>query len=374
LTPIRIFARPGRVLAASLAALLTLGACASADIQTVRVAEFTGPSASGRALRDRAPRVRRIPRPTSDELARSWGVQAVGADSAYRLGATGKGVTIALIDTGVPAGATDVTLSKASIDLIKDRPAPSPAFNRAHAQSVAGPLVSILNGKGTLGVAYDATLLSIRADMEGACESQCAFRTADVARGIDYALAHRARVIVLALVSPTPGRPLSPVFERALQRAADAGAIVVIAAGNTADANPAWPARYAADPKFRGQVIAVGATERAGDLAPWSVRAGAARDAFLAAPGAEIITDCGPKYCYLVSGTSFSAPYVAGAAALLMDAYPTLSGQEVADLLLRHARDLGEPGSDPVYGRGVLDVAAAFRAAGRLAAGTQAAG
>jgi subtilisin family serine protease len=364
---------PIRVLAVTAAALLSVVACASPDIQTVRVADFGAASASGRVLRDRAPRVRRIPRPASDELARSWGVQAVGADAAYRLGATGKGVTVALVDTGVPAGATDVAISKASIDLIKDRPAPTPAFNRDHAQSVAGPLASILNGKGTLGVAYDATLLSIRADMEGACETQCAFRTSDVARGIDYAVTHGARIIVLAMVSPTPDRPLSPVFEQALQRATDAGAIVVIAAGNTADANPAWPARYAADPRFRGQVIAVGATERTGDLAAWSVRAGTARDAFLAAPGTDIITDCGPKYCYLVSGTSFSAPYVAGAAALLIDAYPTLSGRQIADLLLRHARDLGPPGPDPVYGRGVLDIAAAFRGASQLAAGAPAA-
>jgi subtilisin family serine protease len=343
---------------------LAVSACATSDVQTVRLAQT--PYVTGKVPRDRAPRTRRVPRPGSGEYLRSWGVTAVGADAAYRASATGRGVTIALVDTGVPRGARDLSVSRASVDLIENRVSPK-GPDGDHAQSVAGPLASILNGKGILGLAYDSTLLSIRADMDGACAVQCAFRTYDVARGIDYALKNKARIIILAMVSPTPDKPLSATLDKALSRAVDAGAIVVIAGGNTGSAEPAWPARFASNPRYGGQVIAVGATNLEGELADWSVRAGSTRDSFLAAPGAQIITDCGTRYCSMVSGTSFSAPYVAGAAALLMDAYPKLTGREVAQLLLTHAKDLGEPGPDAVYGQGALDVAAAFKAAGAMA-------
>lgn len=341
-------------------ALLGLSACASSNdySQTVTTA-FASVQSAGR---DAKPRTRRIPRPSSDEYLRSWGVHAVGAEAAYQSGATGKGVTIALIDTGVPRGANDLRVSRASVDLIrrKSKPGRAPAD---HARSVAAPLASVLNGKGVMGLAYDATLLSIRADLEGACAIQCAMRTNDVARGIDYAIAKKARIIILALVSPDPDHRLSEPFQAALQRAVDAGAIVVIAGGNGARTHPAWPARFAEEPRYKGQVIAVGATGADGQLTRWSNRAGAAKNAYLAAPGAGVLTGCDGEYCTLVSGTSFSTPYVAGAAALLMDAYPHLTGQQVAALLLGHAKDLGEPGPDAVYGRGLLDVGAAFQAA-----------
>jgi subtilisin family serine protease len=301
---------------------------------------------------------RRVPRATSPEYLRSWGVRAVGADAAYRAGVTGRGVTIALIDTGVPAGAHDLAVSRSSVDLIERR---TPGAVK-HGRSVAGPLTAMLNGQGTIGLAYDSTLLSVRADMDGACLTECAFRASDVARGIDYALARKARIIVLALVSPKAERKLTPEFEAALGRAVDAGALVMIAGGNNGAPDPVWPARYAAEPRYQGQVIAVGATGQDGALTPWSNRAGAAKSAYIVAPGVDIVTDCDPLYCYLRSGTSFSVPYVAGAAALLMDAFPRLGGREIAALLLDHARDLGEPGVDPIYGRGGLDVAAALKA------------
>lgn len=296
------------------------------------------------------------PRLTSGEYLRSWGLAMIDANAAYRVGATGRGVTVALIDCGLlePQKELNRNLSPRSTDLLAGRQLVS---TDRHGSLVAGPLVSPLNGRGLLGVAYNATMLAIRADIDGGVQGECAFWPSDLGRAIDYAVAQNARVIVL----PVQGRkPLGPAFEGALKRASDAGVVTIIAAGNRAGSEPTWPARYAADPRFGGAVVAVGATRPDGSLATWSNKAGAAQARYLVAPGERVVTDCGAKTCQLVSGTSFAAPYVAGALALVMEAYPGLSGIEAAEKLLSSARDVGSPGDDPTFGRGMLDLGGVF--------------
>jgi subtilisin family serine protease len=177
---------------------------------------------------------------------------------------------------------------------------------------------------------------------------------------MDYALDRGAKVIALALQGP---RRLNPAFEAALARATAAGAVVVVAAGNDAQPEPSWPARYAADPRFAGSVVAVGAVNARGQMTRWSNRAGDTRATYLLAPGQNVVTDCDTRFCTLVSGTSFAVPYVAGAIALVMQARPDLNGREAADLVLRAARDLGRSGPDAAFGRGLLDVGRAVRLA-----------
>ena len=92
-----------------------------------------------------------------------------------------------------------------------------------------------------------------------------------------------------------------------------------------------------------------------------SVRAGAARNAFLVAADDNRPTT--------FTGTSFAAPRVTGAAAVLSQMCPTLTPEQIGYLLLRSARDLGEPGVDPVYGYGLLDLENALLKAKELIAG-----
>jgi subtilisin family serine protease len=164
-------------------------------------------------------------------------------------------------------------------------------------------------------------------------------------------------VIVLPLQAT---KPMGGAFEAALQHAVDSGSVLVIAAGNRALERPSYPALYAADPRFAGALVAVGATKPNGELTDWTNRAGSAKAYYLAAPGDKIITDCGKATCRMVSGTSFAAAYVAGALALVMEARPELTGREAVDLVLRSARDRGPTGADSTWGWGFLDVGRMF--------------
>lgn len=243
-----------------------------------------------------------------------------------------------------------------SVDLNPERKINKPRDR--HGSLVAGPLGAALNGTGMLGLAYNATLVSIRADFDGGLDGECAFYPTDLARALDYAAEQQAQVVVL----PLQGRkPLGPAFEAALERLVQSGAVVVIAAGNGSASQPTWPARYAVDPRYAGSIVVAGATGWDGMITRWSNKAGLAQAYYIAAPGEWIITDCVEK-CAIVSGTSFATPYVAGALALIMEAHPDITGRQAVQRILEAGRDAGDPQTDPIYGRGILDLSRAFPA------------
>ena len=313
------------------------------------------------------------PSVTSLEFTRNYGVGAVKADAAWAQGASGRGITVAVIDTGVDGTGPDLTgrMSLASVDLNAARN--QVTGSDRHATYVAGVIAANSNGQGTVGVAFESTILSVRAETSSTtCGGDVCFLTSDLARGIDYAVANGAKVINLSL--GTGSGPAGPAFEAALQRATAAGLVVVAAAGNESTDAAHWPSGYAVDPRYAGSIIAVGSLNAAGSKSSFSNTAGAAGGGFLFAPGEAIVTDCNGASCRVVSGTSFAAPQVAGALALVLQAFPNMSGPAAVDLLWRSARDLGAPGNDPVYGWGALDLQRAFAPAGTLSVPVEGAG
>lgn len=319
---------------------------------------FAGASGS------RPPAAKRVPKPrvTSGEYVRSWGLASINAGYAYRRGVTGDGTTVAVIDTGVGLAQPEVlgNVSTRSIDLVAERRVDRRGDR--HGGDLAGLLAASLDGSGLVGVAYGGKVLSIRADIDGSCARHCAVRGQDLARGIDYAVANGARVIAVALVGNQP----LPSIEPALARAAAAGAVIVAAAGNEAAAEPSWPARYAADPRFAGSVVVAGASRPDGTQASWSNRAGSTAARYVAAPGENVVVNCDAKFCNLASGTSYSVAYTAGALALVMQRQPELSARHAAAVLLAGARPMRDV-PVAVQGRGVLDVGRAIRGADAVA-------
>ena len=108
-----------------------------------------------------------------------------------------------------------------------------------HGTAVAGIIAARRNQALSHGVAFDARILAVRADMPGSCASGCAFDQADVATATDYAVGRGAGVINYSLGGSTS---LGASLEGALARAADAGTILVFAAGNEGAADPTFPA------------------------------------------------------------------------------------------------------------------------------------
>ncbi len=219
--------------------------------------------------------------PRKLELVLSWGIAHLDAQRVYRKGKAGEGVVIAMVDTGVSGDRKKLfaQVSPFSTDLVAKRIHGDSGAE--HGRQTAGVLAGARDGTGTMGVAYDATLLEIRADMDGSCRELCSMTGKMLAQGIDYAVDHGARVIGLPLASSTPLPSVVP----ALERAAKKGVLIVAAAGNEGADEPVWPARYAADPRFGGAIIVAGASARDRRLAAWSIRAGSAASSFLIAPG-----------------------------------------------------------------------------------------
>lgn len=280
----------------------------------------------------------------------------INASAAYNQGATGAGILVADIDTGANPNRPDLVgaISPLSTDIIAGRN--QPVGTDPHADEVSGVLAARFNNFGTLGVAFDSTILSIRADTG----SNNVFNDDDIANGIEYAIAHKAKVINLSLGGTDPS---SSTFQKALSDAVAAGIAVAISAGNDSGANPDFPAALASDPRYVGLVVAVGAVDQNKKLASFSNMAGSAANEFLVAPGVNLKTDCDNTSCTIVSGTSFSAPQVAGAIALLLQTFPNLTPEQAVSILLKSAQNVGPSAT---YGRGLLDLAAAFQPMGQM--------
>lgn len=165
-------------------------------------------------------------------------------------------------------------------------------------------------------------------------------------------------------------------FIAAYQPFIDSGGLVVFATGNEAKAQPSdnasLPSQGAGASVLERGWIAVSAldTNTPTQLASYSNACGIAMNYCLVAPGnvqATGVNDAvgSPSY-WIIRGTSFAAPQVSGAAALVWQAFPYFNNDLVRQALLGNARDLGAPGVDPVFGQGLLDVGAAVRGLRRL--------
>lgn len=295
--------------------------------------------------------------------------QAIGA---YDAGATGQGIIVGVIDSGVDVDSAEFTgrIHPNSRDIVASR---SIDDEGGHGTSVSSVLLGARNGIRTHGVAFDATLLALRTDTVGSCsdtsssDSGCTHGDNEIARGVDLARTTGARVINMSL----GGSPANSNLRAAIDRATSAGIIIVISAGNDRDndpalgANPDALALIANSSVARGLVIIAGAVDSAGVIAPFSNLAGSGAAHYLTALGVRVLAPNETGTQFRFSGTSYSAPVVTGAVALLAQAFPSLTPAQIVDLLYRSATDRGAPGDDLEYGNGELNLANAFRPQGQ---------
>ncbi len=302
------------------------------------------------------------------EYQRSNAATKVSAISAYAAGATGQGITAAVIDSGVNPALPEFAgkISPASRDVAGNR---GLGDEDGHGTSVAAVLLGAKNDSDTHGVAFNATLLALRTDTPGSCantapDGGCSHNDLAIASALDIAVSNGARVVNLSLGGSAPNSNL----RAAMGRATAAGTILVISAGNDGLANPDDFALVANDAAARNLIIVAGGVDDANALAVFSTggsnQAGAAAMHYVLALANRVRTINETGSAILASGTSYAAPAIAGAVALLAQAFPSLTSAQIVDLLLSSARDLGSPGVDTVYGHGVVDLASAFAARG----------
>ncbi len=306
------------------------------------------------------------PTPTSfdtSEYRRSNGAVQAQAITAYQAGASGAGVIAAVIDSGVDPTSAEFAgrISPFSGDAAGNR---GVSDEDGHGTQVSALLLAARNGSSIQGVAWGATLLSIRTDRPGSCAATdgCGFGNTAIASGIDTATSVGARVINLSL----GGNAASPTLVAAISRATSAGIVIVIAAGNEKGSEIDPLAASAIAAAAPGTVIVAGAVDENNVMADFSNHAGAAGASYLTALGVKVRSFDHTGTAYLYSGTSESAPIIAGAVALLAQAFPNLTGKQIVELLLRTADDLGDAGVDAVYGHGALNLARAFAPVGTL--------
>jgi hypothetical protein len=293
------------------------------------------------------------------EYQNQWGLGAIGALAPWGAGVTGAGVTVAVVDSGINSGHVEFAgrIAAGGIDIVNGDSDPQDDTARGHGTIVSGIIASNRNDLGSVGVAYNALILPIKvtdADQRGSFEN--------VAAGINYAAASSARVINVSLVNRA-----DPLVEQALLNAAAAGKVITMPAGNLSGGSPEYFAAYA--PQLGGQAIIAGAINPDGTLASFSNRAGSLANYYMVAPGVSIYAPNNKGTTSFTTdsgGTSWAAPHVAGAAALLLSAFPNLTAAQVVEILLSTATDLGEPGIDSVYGHGLLNVERAIAPAGEL--------
>ena len=301
------------------------------------------------------------------ESTANYGVAQISADIAYAAGATGRGVKVAVIDSGISldhpefAGRID---RQNSIDIVTGGRA-SLEDESGHGSHVAGIIAANVDGAGMRGIAPQATLLAIRADLRDAsvCDRPgCGYFDSDVAAALDYARAQGADVINLSIGKDGE---ISSAYRTALERAVASGALVVVAAGNQGNDQPLTPARLATQGGIVGGMLVAGAVDRDGTIYGPTNRPGGTAPYFLVAPGVDIYSTFRVGRYARLTGTSMATPHIAGAAAVLKGAFPSLSMQQVAAILLATADDLGAPGIDQRFGSGLVNLERALQPVGR---------
>lgn len=288
-------------------------------------------------------------------------VPLIGAPQVWAAGFTGNGIKVGIVDTGIDPNHPDFANRIAQM---KDFSGEGPADNHGHGTHVAG----IVGGSGAgsggkyKGVAPECSFYTakvLRGDGSGS--------TSAVMSGLEWAVQQGVQVINLSLGSDGAcdgTDALSVTCDAAVSR----GIAVCVAAGN---AGPG--AATVGSPGCAKTVLTIGATDKEDQVASFSSR-GPTSDGRVKPdvcfPGVNIVsaraagTSMGTPVDDLytrASGTSMATPHATGACALLLQAKPGLAPQQIKDLFMSTAKNLGLDAN--AQGTGRADVFAAYQAA-----------
>jgi len=312
----------------------------------------------------------------ADGILASTYPRTIRADRLWNRGITGRGVGVAVIDTGVAGDAIDFQdgggVSRVVANAVTSASATTAGDGFGHGTHVAGIIAGNSQYRSRrdplygryMGIAPDAHLVAVKAADEAGNST-----VLDVINGLQFVVDHKAefniRVVNLSLSSDTPQSYKTDPLDAAVEYAWKKGIVVVVASGNRGTSADAVQYAPANDP----YVISVGGSDDTlGERAAWS-STGRTQDGLnkpdVMAPGAHIVSVAAPSSAFLqlcpacsiagdyfkAGGTSMAAPVVSGAVALLLQARPNLTPDQVKTLLTQT--------DHPVRGQlgaGVIDV------------------
>jgi subtilisin family serine protease len=269
-----------------------------------------------------------------------WGLIAIHAEKVW-LKARGKSIKVAVLDTGVDFNHPDLKDNiKAYVDFTGS---PFGAQDKqGHGTHCAGIIAAENNGVGIIGVAPSVELYCAKVlgdNGSGGFDS--------IIKGLDWAIAQGVDVISMSL-----GCGMEPPLEmhQAIQRASQAGIIMVAATGNE-NSRVGWPAMF-------DEVIAVSA------MSPDHQRANFSNYGIkneIMAPGVNILSTFKDGGYARLSGTSMATPMIAGSLALYLSylkakGLPKPTLEQVHQKLVSSVDDLGAPGRDDLYGDGMINL------------------
>lgn len=284
--------------------------------------------------------------PDDSDYGVQWALSKIGWESVFNTVTLTGSATVALLDTGVDAThpdlAENVITGRSILDGSNGLTDPS-----GHGTRMAGIIAAVTdNNIGIAGVASTGVKVMPVTVLDATGSGQ----DSDIIAGIIWAVNSGADVILMPFSNPDYSQHLQDAIDYAWNK----GAVLVAATGNSALNSPTFPSGD------RG-VIGVSASDQNDFLAPFS-NTGA--NVFLAAPGVDIYTtDLSNSYSY-ISGTSTSSAIVAGVAAFMKAADPTLTNGIIADRLADSADPIGtaaDPDNLLKYGHGRVNMANALK-------------
>ena len=308
----------------------------------------------------------------------------VHAADAYALGYTGAGVIVGVVDFNFEPGSSAVNYHPDSVGpnaqaiALYEAQIGEPADTTPHGHAIAGLIAAKKDDTLVHGIAFEAQVLAVDY-FSNVNETQISQGSVlyHVSDPWAYITSRGAKILNVSFgydtgdIIPNPPQVSEGYVVASPAQAVANGALLVASAGNSGSPNPSLSnqdiiAELNAINKLTtgpGAFIIAGSVDTNNQISSFSNRAGNARDHYMVAPG-EDITVLWMGGLGVGEGTSFSAPMISGAAALILDRWPTLTGREIANILFQSATDLGPAGVDATYGHGLLNVQVALRPMG----------
>ena len=309
------------------------------------------------------------------EFYAQWGLAAIGAEYAYMLGYDGSGIKVGVVDSGLDISHPEFA-GRYAEGITYNPEKPWTFVEEGHGTTVASVIAANRNGVGMHGIAPGATIVQV-----GASHSPGYVDFAAASYGIRTLIDRGVRIINNSygggFITDVTAVELEDEWSADLSTyryAVSRGGVIVFAAMNNGRDQPSINAGLPyLFPELEQGWLAVVATGPS-HMPVWSNRCGVAMNWCLAAPGGgdAALWDAekgewvwaNPEDNIMVAvpgggydrqtGTSLAAPFVAGSAALVAQAFPYMTMQQVRQVLLGTATDIGDPGIDPLFGYGLV--------------------